>query len=38
MIEELSLVIGYESAMRIAGYSQYQIEIIKNGSTYESAT
>jgi hypothetical protein len=36
MIHELATVIGYYQAMLISGYSDYQIQQIIQGSTYES--
>jgi hypothetical protein len=36
MIPELIPVIGYQQAMLISGYSEYQIQQIIKGSTYES--
>jgi hypothetical protein len=36
MIQELIPVIGYQQAMLISGYSEYQIQQIIKGSTYES--
>ena len=35
MISELIPVIGYYQAMLISGYSDYQIQQITKGSTYE---
>jgi hypothetical protein len=35
MISELIPVIGYHQAMLISGYSNYQIQQIIKGSTYE---
>jgi hypothetical protein len=35
MISELIPVIGYHQAMLISGYSDYQIQQITKGSTYE---
>ena len=35
MISELIPVIGYQQAMLISGYSDYQIQQITKGSTYE---
>lgn len=36
MISELIPVIGYYQAMLISGYSDYQIQKIIKGSSYES--
>lgn len=38
MIHELVPAIGYYKAMLISGYSDYQIQQIIKGSTYESAS
>ena len=38
MISELIPVIGYSQAMLISGYSDYQIQQIIRGSTYESTS
>ena len=35
MIHELTPVIGYYQAMLMSGYSDYQIQQITKGSTYE---
>ena len=35
MISELALVVGYYQAMLMSGYSDYQIQQIIKGSTYE---
>jgi hypothetical protein len=35
MISELIPVIGYRQAMLMSGYSDYQIQQITKGSTYE---
>jgi hypothetical protein len=35
MIYELTPVIGYYQAMLVSGYSDYQIQQIIKGSTYE---
>jgi hypothetical protein len=35
MIEELIPVIGFNKAMLISGYNEYQIQKIIKGSTYE---
>ena len=35
MILELIPIIGYHQAMLISGYSDYQIQQITKGSTYE---
>jgi len=36
MISELIPIIGYYQAMLMSGYSDYQIQQIIKGSTYES--
>jgi hypothetical protein len=36
MIEELIPVIGFNQAILISGYNEYQIQQIIKGSTYES--
>jgi hypothetical protein len=36
MIHELIPVIGYQQAMLMSGYTEYQIEQIIKGSSYES--
>ena len=38
MIQELIPVIGYHKSMLISGYSDYQIQQIIKGSTYESTS
>jgi hypothetical protein len=38
MIQELVPVIGHYQAMLISGYSDYQIQQIIKGSTYESTS
>jgi hypothetical protein len=38
MINELIPVIGYHQAMLISGYSNYQIQQIIKGSSYESVS
>jgi len=38
MISELIPVIGYYQAMVVSGYSNYQIQQIIKGSTYESVS
>ena len=38
MIHELAPVIGYYQAMLMSGYSDYQIQQIIKGSTYESTS
>ena len=38
MIQELIPVIGYHQSMLISGYSDYQIQQIIKGSTYESTS
>ena len=38
MIHELIPVIGYHQAMLMSGYSDYQIQPIIKGSTYESTS
>jgi hypothetical protein len=36
MIQELIPVVGYYQAMLLSGYTNYQIQEIIKGSTYES--
>lgn len=36
MLPELIPIVGYSQAMLIAGYSDYQIQQIIKGSSYES--
>ena len=38
MIQELIPVVGYVNAMLISGYTEYQIQQLIKGSSYESAT
>lgn len=38
MIQELIPVLGYYQAMILSGYSDYQIQQIIKGSTYESTS
>jgi hypothetical protein len=38
MIQELVPILGYYQTMIISGYSDYQIQQLIKGSTYESAS